>query len=195
MGEKLCKIWSEIVSAKISLRINFGPESKQGVLEMKTRKPVLFLHLVSSIMKCLHLGLVRNKDPGIQKYLREKIHTEHISCLAWLVQNLDALIVMVDSSSKKEANFNVELVGLGADVMEMLQEMVMNGIVGHQYLQGVLLNELGLNAKCWPLKVSSAALSLLGRVLVCRLEEGVGMGNGGGRNGGDDPLTVNIWKG
>lgn len=80
--------------------------------------------------------------------------------------------------------------------MEMVQEMIVSGIINRQYLHSVLLNELGLNAKCWPLQVTPAALSLLGRVLVCRFGEGYGNGGGdGGSKSEDDHLTVNIWKG
>lgn len=108
---------------------------------------------------------------------------------------------MLDSGSKKETNFITELSSVGMELMEMLQEMIVSGVIGQQYLQGVLLNELGLSAKCWPLKIPPASLSLLGRVLVCRLGEGQGgtmtapaEGKNGDKNG-DDPLAVNIWKG
>ena len=102
-------------------------------------------------------------------------------------------MVTLDSSSKKDSYFSNELGNLGFDLMAMIREMIMNGTVGQQYLQGVLLNELGLNAKCWPLRITPAALSLLGCVLICRLGEGSGIG--AKNSDGDDPLTVNIWKG
>ena len=158
------------------------------MLEVRKRKPVLFIHLASITVKLLRTGLVSSKDPIVQKLVREKVQAEHVSCLAWMVQNLDTLISMFDSNSKPEYNFSSELVEVGSDLMEMLQEMIVGGVINQQYLQGVLLNELGLSAKCWPLHIPPASLALLGHVLVCRL------GEGQGRNG-DDCLAVNIWKG
>ena len=158
---------------------------------MKKRKPILFLRLTSSSIRCLYAGLLANRDPALQKFVRDSLQAEHVSCLAWLVQNVDALISMLDSSTKVEAGFVSELTGLGSDLIEMLQEMIVSNVIGQQYLQGVLLNELGLSAKCWPLHIPHASLSLLGRVLVCRLGEG----QEGGARSVDDRLTVNIWKG
>ncbi len=158
-------------------------------------------------MKCLHAGIIGSQDPALQTFVKTSIQAEHVSCLAWLVQNLDALISMLDSGSKKESTFIAELTNLGNELMDMLQEMIVSGVIGQQYLQGVLLNELGLSAKCWPLKITPASLSLLGRVLVCRLGEGQAAAtttatttttegrNGGGDRNGDDRLAVNIWKG
>lgn len=174
-------------------RHSYGLGSKHNLLEVRKRKPALFLHLASSSMKCLSTGLVANKDATIQNFIRERLQAEHISCLAWLVQNVDALISMLNASSKVEPSLNSELAGFGSDLMEMLQEMIVGGLIGQQYLQGVLLNELGLSTKCWPLHIPPASLSLLGRVLVCRLGEG--QGNGNGAKNGDDRLIVNIWKG
>lgn len=165
-------------------------DSKQTVLEIKKRKPVLFLRLASSSMRCLYTGLVASKDPALQKYVRDSLQAEHVSCLAWLVQNVDMLISMLDSGSKVEVGFASELASLGSDLMEMVQEMIVSDLIGQQYLQGILLNELGMSAKCWPLHIPHASLSLLGRVLVCR----IGEGQEGVKNG-DDRLAVNIWKG
>ena len=187
-----------------SSKIPMPPRSGFGAAdaarpETKKRKPVLFLHLATSTMKCLHAGFMSSRDHALQSFVKSHVQAEHVSCLAWLVQNLDALVSKMDAGSKRESSLGCELANLGVDLMEMLQEMIVGGVIGPQYLQGVLLNELGLTAKCWPLRISPAALSLLGRVLVCRLGgEGHAAVPADGKNGdknGDDRLAVNIWKG
>lgn len=181
-----------IYSIPLSLCRSNVLDSKQSMLEIKKRKPVLFLHLGSSSMHCLYTGLVSNKDPALQKFIRDSLQAEHVSCLAWLVQNVDALVSMLDADSKVEASFVSELRGLGSDLMEMLQEMIMSDVISQQYLQGILLNELGMSTKCWPLHIPHTSLLLLGRVLVCRL---AGSEGGDSARSEDDRLAVNIWKG
>ena len=171
------------VVKKKSLNIPLPP---RGVPRQRC-KPVLYLRLATTTMSCL-AELVSSKDPTLRKFVQDNLCAEHISCLAWLVQNVDVLISMLDSSSKVESSFVLELAGFGSDLMDMLQAMIVSGVIGQQYLQGILLNELGMSAKCWPLKITHSSLSLLGRVLVCRLGEEGGKGE-------DDRLAVNIWKG
>jgi len=98
--------------------------------------------------------------------VRKKLGAEHISCFAWLLRSV--------TNDK-----------LQSDVSDMLHDLVMRGLISDPH-QGLLLRELELNHRCWPLQVSKVCLSLLGRVLVYR-------GRMEYPNG--DPLAINIWKG
>ena len=106
-----------------------------SVVEVKKRKPVLFLRLASTAMKCLYHGLVKNANSSFQKYVQKKITVEHISSLALLVQNLDTVMSTVGSNSKLDASFCSDLSGFGFNLMELLQEMIVNGIINRQCLQ------------------------------------------------------------
>lgn len=166
--------------------------------EMKT-KSTLYISLALAVLKCLWSGVVRNENRSMQKYLREKLQPEHISCLAWLVQNVESTLSMGDSKSDEVKSKIVSNLGeedlrvFASELMEMMHEMIMNGAINHDVLQGILLHELGLNTRCWPLHVTPTSLSLLGRVLVCRLQQH--QSEDKKQRSDDDPLAVNIWKG
>ena len=85
-----------------------------------------------------------------------------------------------------------EVVSLGVEVMEMVHEMILSDCT-HHILHDVLLHELGLTAKCWSLAIPHASLSVLGRVLVCRLHR-QNQAEGGGSST-EDPLALSIWNG
>ena len=166
--------------------------------EMKT-KSGLYISLASAVLKCLWSGVVRNENRTMQKYLHEKLQPEHVSCLAWLIQNVESTLSKEELKSdgvksKIVSNLGEEdLQCFASELMEMTHEMIMNGAIDHDVLQGILLHELGLNTRCWPLHVTPTSLSLLGRVLVCRLQQH--QSDDKKQRSDDDPLAVNIWKG
>ena len=184
-----------------------GGESRPISAETLKKKPGFYLWLASSALSCLSSGLVKNENPSIQAFLRKKLQAEHISSFAWLVQNIHSSLQSLEGESKAKA-FSTELVIFGRDLFDMLNEMIMSGVMNHEYLQGVFVHELGLNTKCWPLHITPTCLSLLARVLVCRLqqqslkkqenerEEKEKEGEVATQQQSlDDPLAVGIWKG
>ena len=131
----------------------------------------------------------------MQTFLRKKLQAEHISSLAWLVQNVHSSLQSLEGDPKLKT-FSTDLVGFGRDLYDMLNEMIMNGVINHEYLQGVFVHELGLNTKCWPLHIAPTSLSLLARVLICRLQQHSLKKQGDEKEQAvDDPLAVGIWKG
>ncbi len=174
------------------------PAIDVGYTELK-KSPTFYLKLASAILKFLS-SMTKSENGKLQEFLRESIRVEHVSGLAWLVQIVElSLIGSVDntgdenahvkSSKAAAASFADEIQSFARDLFGVVHEMVMSGAIDEQ-LHGVFLRELGLVAICWPLRVSLSLLSLLGRILICRLQrramEDVQ---------GDDPLAVNIWKG
>ena len=141
-------------------------ESTSQQTELVKKKPAFYLRLASRTLTCLSAGLLCNTNTRMTEFISKKLSGEHISCFAWLLRSVT----------------NEQL---QSDILEMLHSLVMRGLIsdGHQ---GLLLRELELNARCWPLQVPRVCLSLLGRVLVYR---------GRAEHPSGDPLAVNIWKG
>lgn len=166
--------------------------------EMK-KKPGVYFRLASVVLKCLSSGVVRSDDRNMQEYVHKKLQPEHISCLAWLIHNVESTLSKGESKSSEVKSKVVSNLGeedlrsFASELMEMVHEMIMTGAINHGLLQGVLLHELGLNTRCWPLHVTPMSLSLLGRVLVCRLQRH--QSGEERQRSDDDPLAVNIWKG
>ena len=73
--------------------------------------------------------------------------------------------------------------------MDFLRKLIVTGALNHEFHHDILLNELGLTPRCWPLSLPPSPLSLLGLVMVCRLQRRAGAEDG------DDRLAVSIWKG
>ena len=176
------------------------------------KKPEFFLGLGTATLKCLSVGVIQSDHAGLQKLFQDKLRPELISQLAWLILNIGSITASSSPSSSSTASATAttgvrekregkkakatsglrdELAAVGAELMEMVHEMILNDS-SHHMLHGVLLHELGLSIKCWSLQIPSASLSVLGRVLVCRLQR---QGQVGVATTGDDQLTVNIWKG
>ena len=167
-------------------------------VELGRKTPTLFLSLASAALKCLSVGLAGVSTPLLGK----KLLPEHVSCLAWLVLNVDSTqqSIVKEPKSKLATSLGDSLVLFGTSLMTVIQEMIMSGAINHDYLQGVLLHELGLHTKCWPLSISPMTLSLLGQVLVCRLQkQAAERGTEDGQDKlpaqNDDSLAVSIWKG
>lgn len=170
------------------------------------KKPEFYLGLASATLKCLSLGIVQREHSGTQKLLQDKLRPEIISQLAWLILNIGSSSGQVTGTmslrtrEKREAkkgksnvlSLKQELSTLGLELMEMVHEMILNDS-SHHMLHDVLLHELGLTTKCWSLAIPLASLSVLGRVLVCRLQR-QSQGQEEARTG-DDQLTINIWRG
>ena len=70
-------------------------------------------------------------------------------------------------------------------VTELLHQLVVEGYVKAEH-HGMMLRDMGLHQGCWSLSVIPKVLSLLARVLICRLQV---MGDQ------EDPLSLSIWKG
>lgn len=163
------------------------------------KKPGVYFRLASIVLKCLSNGVVRSEHRNMQEYVHKKLQPEHLSCLAWLIHNIESTLSKGESKSgevksKIVSNLGEEdLRSFASELMEMVHEMIMSGAINHGLLQGVLLHELGLNTRCWPLHVTPMSLSLLGRVLVCRLQRH--QSGEERQRSDDDPLAVNIWKG
>lgn len=119
--------------------------------------------------------------------MTKKLQHEHVSVLASLFMNTTDPSAQGDSSKTRA----VELGAFASMLTDTIHEMVIGGMIGHDRLQGVLLHELGLNPKCWPLNVSPSVLSLLARVLICRLQ----YNSTHNPQSPDDTLTLSIWKG
>ena len=172
------------------------------------KKPEFYLGLASATLKCLSVGVVQSEHSGIQKLLQDKLRPELISQLAWLILNVGSTsntAAPVTAREKREAKkaktavlgLKHELSSVGTDLMEMVHEMILNDS-SHHMLHDVLLHELGLSAKCWSLAIPASSLSVLGRVLVCRLQRQSQTRGGAGEassSSSDDQLTVSIWKG
>ena len=186
------------------------------------KKPEFFLGLASAAVKCLSHGLVQSGHPGSRKLLHDKLKPEVVSQLAWLILNVGScgreasdgggggsaaasgggrpgLSAREKRETKKarrlgEPGVKRELASLGTEVMEMVHEMIL-GDSTHHLLHDVLLHELGLTAKCWSLSIPHASLSVLGRVLVCRLHRQNQAEGEGATTSSDDPLALSIWNG
>ena len=142
---------------------------------------------------------MKNESSNMQAFLKKKLQAEHISGLAWLVQNIHSSLQSLESETKLKA-FCTDLVSFGRDLLDMLNDMIMSGVMNHEYLQGVFIHELGLNTKCWPLHITPTCLSLLAHVLVCRLQQQSVKKQEREKEEReqqslDDPLAVGIWKG
>ena len=57
----------------------------------------------------------------------------------------------------------------GTEVVEMLHEMVLSGAIGPELMHGLLLHELSLNVRCWPLQVRPCPFHLQTTPLICIL--------------------------
>lgn len=135
--------------------------------ETVPKKSLFYFRLASYTLTTLSRGLVCTSHGALTEFVRSKIHGEHISCFAWLLR----------------AVTNNDFLSL---LLEMVHSAIVRGLIdeGHQ---GLLLRELELNTRCWPLRISRPCLSVLGWVLVYR--GGLNHSNGG------DPLAINIWNG
>ena len=168
------------------------------------KKPEFYLKLAAATLKCLLVGVAQNEHAGIQKLFQDKLTPELISQLAWLIINVGlandkigvpSLTAPGNQRERKESkkvktnllNLREDLASVYSDLMELVHEMILNEASYHM-LHGVLLHELGLSAKCWPLQVPLSSLSVLGRVMVCRLQRQ-------SQEGLTDQLPVSIWKG
>ena len=190
---------------RFQLQIFEGGDSRPYSAETLKKKPGFYLWLASAALNCLSSGFVKNENVNIQAFLKKKLQVEHISSFAWLVQNIHSSLQSFENEPKLKG-FCTDLVTFGRDLFDMLNDMIMSGVMNHEYLQGVFIHELGLNTKCWPLHITPTCLSLLARVLVCRLQqqsvkkqerekeererEGASL-----QPSLDDPLAVGIWKG
>ena len=184
---------------RFQLQIFEVGESRPYSAETLKKKPGFYLWLASAALNCLSSGFVKNENLNMQAFLKKKLQAEHISGLAWLVQNIHSSLQSFENEPKLKA-FCTELVSFGRDLLDMLNDMIMSGVMNHEYLQGVFIHELGLNTKCWPLHITPTCLSLLARVLVCRLQQQSVKKQQKKKEEGeqqmlDDPLAVGIWKG
>ena len=185
---------------RFQLQIFEGGESRPYSAETLKKKPGFYLWLASAALNCLSSGFVKNENSKMQAFLKKKIQAEHISGLAWLVQNIHSSLQSFESETKLKA-FCTDVVSFGRDLLDMLNDMIMSGVMNHEYLQGVFIHELGLNTKCWPLHITPTCLSLLARVLVCRLQQQSVKKQEKEKEEKeqqqpqDDPLAVGIWKG
>ena len=185
---------------RFQLQIFEGSESRPYSAETLKKKPGFYLWLASAALNCLSNGFVKNENSKMQAFLKKKIQAEHISGLAWLVHNIHSSLQSFESETKLKA-FCTDLVSFGRDLLDMLNDMIMSGVMNHEYLQGVFIHELGLNTKCWPLHITPTCLSLLARVLVCRLQQQSVKKQEKEKEEKeqqqpqDDPLAVGIWKG
>lgn len=151
---------------------------------VKCKKMSFYLHLSVASLKCLLEGFIQNTCTEIQKQLSSQFKLGHISISAWLFLNVHSL----SEDNKNSTDFVTlpHFKDLAKVVTELLHEVVVSGVVTPEY-HGFLLQDIGLHPACWPLDVQTATLSLLARVLICRLQ----LTN----DNKDDPLTLNIWNG
>ena len=185
-----------------------GTLSAPPYVELR-KKPEFFLGLALAALRCVSVGVVHSRHAGARKILQDKLKNEHVVQLAWLIQNVGSVRNHAPNHTptggpkhrepKKVRRVTPEvpaakqnLLELGTELMDMVHEMIMSDSSRH-LLHDVLLHELGLTAKCWSLAIPPASLSVLGRVLVCRLywqnqEESA-------EGAEDDPLLVGIWRG
>ena len=158
-------------------------------LETKKRTG-FYLKLSMTILKCLSVGFVQSSHTGVHRLLCDKLQPEHISALSYLIQNTDSKTL---ADSGRQVLLEADQFGsFAADLSEMVHKMIMEDVIGRERLQGVLLHELGLSTRCWPLQVSPTVLSLLARVLVCRLQY---QSVQAPESECDDSLILLIWKG
>ena len=176
------------------------------------KKPEFYLGLATATLRCVWFGIVQSEHVGLQKLFQNKLRPELISQLAWLVQNIGSISSISSSSSlgasaatpsgttrekregkngKASLTLRNDLARVGSEVLEMVHDMILMDS-SHHMLHGVLLHEMGLSIKCWSLQIPPTSLSILGRILVCRLQRS---GHLGMETSADDQLTVNIWKG
>ncbi len=157
------------------------PRTPSSPVQMKM---TFYLRLSVVSIKCLLEGLVQNPLDEIQNYLLTQIKPVHTSILSWLFLNVHSLSEDAKNSEKFNKIFHFrEMLKL---ITDLLHEMVVNGIVTPEY-HGSLLRDIGLHPACWPLTIPTITLSLLARVLICRLQFST--------DTKDDPLTLSIWNG
>ena len=170
------------------------------------KKPEFFLELASVTLKCLFAEIVCSRHDGVRKILQDKMKPEFMSQLAWLVLNVGSTGDSAPSSApagrtkrgvKKPrllttgaSTVKRDLSKLGVTLMETVHEMIADDTSRH-LLHDVLLHELGLTAKCWSLSIPPTSLSVLARVLVCRIY----LHPQDSSPAEDDPLALAIWRG
>lgn len=188
-----------------------GSESSLPRYAELSKKPDFFLQLASTTIKCISQGIVQSEHVGTQKLLYDKLKPEILSQIAWLILNIGSFSggdisegtvgvrTTLSMKEKREAkrarladsSLKQELSNVAVELMDMIHEMILNDLSQH-LMHDVLLHELGLTAKCWSLSIPHASLSVLGRILVCRLHR---QSQSEGTATCDDPLTVRIWNG
>ena len=154
---------------------------KDSTIETK-KKPVFYLGLSLIAARCLLEGMVQSSFEGLQKFLISQMKVEHVSTVSWLFSNIHT--ISNGSNKSGELVKLVHFTDLLSTITDLVHEMILSGIITHEH-HWELLRDLGLHHGCWPLHVLPATLSLLARVLICRLKT----------LGGDDQLMYNIWKG
>lgn len=147
-------------------------------------KPNFYFRLALQALKCLSGSLVFSTHQRLHEYLTSSVSTDHLSVVAWLFVTGHGLVSNRARSTDLARLGSIE--ELVSGVTELLHEMVVGGLVSHDH-HGMLLRELGLHTGCWPLFISQQLLSLLARLLLCRLHAQA--------SPQDDPLALNIWKG
>ena len=150
-------------------------------------KMTFYLRLTVASVNCLLEGLVQNSFDELQTFLLTQFKPGHISILSWLFLNVHSLSEDAKNSDKFHKNDKMfHLKEMQKLITDLLHEMVVNSIVTPEY-HGSLLRDIGLHPGCWPLTVQMTTLSLLARVLICRLQICT--------DTKDDPLTLSIWNG
>ena len=166
---------------------------ERSYTELK-KSPTFYLNLGAAVLKCLSRGLICSDNGNVQRFLDENLNVEHVSGLAWLIQNIEITQKGSEGDgtlkAKAAVNLGEELQSFASDLMEMAHEMIMNRSIPNKDLHSIFLRELGLVSKCWPLQILPNTLSLLGRILICRLQQ---QSMEGGQE--DDHLALGIWKG
>ena len=151
---------------------------------IEQKKITFYLRLSLMSVKCLLEGLVQNSFEELQIFLSTQFKQGHFSTLSWLFLNVHSLSEDSEKSGK--------IVKLGCFkemtrvVTDLLHEMVVSSLVTPEY-HGALLRDIGLHPACWPLSVLPAILSLLARILICRLQTCF--------DTKEDPLSLSIWNG
>ena len=127
--------------------------------------------------------MVHSPVEKIQTFLRDRLTPDHISALASIFVNVHTVLQSSDKADRfaKVAGFEAFSVA----ITNFMHELVVEGFVSPDH-HGMLLRDMGLHQGCWSLSVMPKVLSLLARVLICRLQR---------RDDQDDPLSLNIWKG
>ena len=146
-------------------------------------KPSFYQELALLALQCLQKGLVHNSVERIRTYLRGKLTPDHISALASMFLNVHTIVQSSDRTDKfsKVTCFEKFV----TTVTELLHQLVVEGYVKAEH-HGMMLRDMGLHQGCWSLSIIPKVLSLLARVLICRLQV---MGDQ------EDPLSLSIWKG
>ena len=183
------KLFSDVSAPPLPPRNLLRKSAAKSAAGPELKKSVVHFSLAVISLKFIWTALVQSKHPGVRAFMTKRLQHEHISVLASLFLNTDC---SAQADGKLKAVLELEDFGVFTGMLtEMIHEMVIEGMIGQDRLQGVLLHELGLNHKCWPLNLSSSVLSLLARVLICRLQyHGTHL-----TQSSDDTLALSIWKG